>query len=81
MTGEAVCLPKLGRGGLVMMLGGKNAKPNNTADSEYFNLRRMFFIDPISKTEHYQNIDGDVPDDREHFCAVTARSTIGSYEM
>jgi hypothetical protein len=81
MTGEAVCLPKLGEGGLVMMLGGKSAEPDSTADSEYLNLRKIGFIDPIDKTQHYQNIDGDVPDDREHFCAVTARSTTGSYEM
>lgn len=84
-SGAAVCL----EGGsnisdaLLLMLGGQSTNLDSADDAAAVitAINNITIYDPTQKRWHYQETTGDLPTNRENFCAVVAQSLNGTFEM
>ncbi|KAF7556290.1 hypothetical protein G7Z17_g1488 [Cylindrodendrum hubeiense] len=79
--GEAICFDKFGPNRLLMVFGGDSPSRTSADDFKLNGFSNVTFYDPISKQWHWQSTRGEMPDEREYFCAVGAHGLNGTYEI
>ncbi|KAI6362896.1 hypothetical protein MCOR25_006045 [Pyricularia grisea] len=86
--GQAVCIPHLGKKGLVVFMGGYSA-PNFTelkslksgGGSTAVSFDHLIFYDPVDRKWTTQKATGDIPEARSSFCAVGVKGKGDSFEV
>ena len=82
--GAIVHVPTWGPAGMVVAFGGQTSGQSTWSDGgSYVQLANISIFDPHGGQWYYQTASGDVPDQRDRFCAVGAQggdnSTFGKY--
>ncbi|KXJ87298.1 hypothetical protein Micbo1qcDRAFT_216327 [Microdochium bolleyi] len=84
--GEALCLPDVGKAGVVMFMGGRGYSANGQTPVP-MPLTDVLFYDIAGKKFHWQMTaaadgpEGGVPRDRRDGCAAMAKGKNGTYEV
>ncbi|TLS21126.1 uncharacterized protein PpBr36_10510 [Pyricularia pennisetigena] len=86
--GQAVCVPHLGKKGLVVFMGGYSA-PDFTelrslksgGGSTAVSFDQLIFYDPVDRKWATQKATGDIPEARSSFCAVGVKGKGDSFEV
>jgi hypothetical protein len=68
--------------GVVVLVGGLSTSPSSVLeDVEMSSLRNISFYDPTDEMWYWQIATGDVPQPRQHHCAVGVQGRNDTYEM
>ncbi|ELQ41303.1 hypothetical protein M0657_005595 [Pyricularia oryzae] len=86
--GQAVCIPHLGKKGLVAFMGGYSA-PDFTelrslktgGGSTAVTFDHLIFYDPVDRKWATQKATGDIPEARSSFCAVGVKGKGDNFEV
>lgn len=82
LNGRAVCPSEFSDNGVVVLVGGLSTSAASVLeDVEMSSMRNISFYDPTDETWYWQIATGDVPQPRQHHCAVGVQGRNDTYEM